>query len=179
MDARRRSALKTAAGFVAAAASAARAATPMSSASTSMITRVIPRSGERLPVVGLGTWQVFDVGADASERAPLKEVVQALEKHGGRLIDSSPMYGESERVTGDVTSDIASRDKLFFATKVWTSGREAGIRQMEQSMKLMRVKRMDLLQIHNLLDVDTHTKTLREWKTAGRVRYVGITHYTA
>lgn len=174
MDARRRSALKTFAGLVAAAA-----ATPATAASTSMITRPIPRSGEALPVVGLGTWQTFDVGTEASQRAPLKDVLQTLVGRGGKVVDSSPMYGEAERVAGDLSAELDLRDRLFLATKVWTSGREAGIRQMEQSLKLMRAKRMDLMQIHNLLDHGTHTKTLREWKSAGRVRYIGITHYTA
>jgi aryl-alcohol dehydrogenase-like predicted oxidoreductase len=175
MDARRRSALKTIAGLIAAAP--VRAAMP--AANTSMITRPIPRSGEALPIVGLGTWQTFDVGAEATSRAPLREVLQTLVSHGGKLVDASPMYGEAERVSGDLANELGLRDKLFLATKVWTSGREAGIRQMEQSLKLMRVKRMDLMQIHNLLDYETHTKTLREWKSAGRVRYIGITHYTA
>jgi diketogulonate reductase-like aldo/keto reductase len=174
MDARRRSALKTIAGLVAAAAAA-----PARSASTSMITRPIPRSAEALPIVGLGTWQTFDVGAEASQRAPLKEVLETLVSRGGKVVDSSPMYGEAERVSGDLAGELDLRDKLFLATKVWTSGREAGIRQMEQSMKLMRAKRMDLMQIHNLLDYETHTRTLRDWKSAGRVRYIGITHYTA
>lgn len=173
MDARRRSALKTIAGLI-----AAGAAMPATSASTSMITRPIPRSGEALPIVGLGTWQTFDVGPDASQRAPLREVLQTLVARGGKVVDSSPMYGESERVSGDLAAELDLRDKLFLATKVWTSGREAGIRQMEQSIRLMRAKRMDLMQIHNLLDYETHTRTLREWKSAGRVRYIGITHYT-
>jgi diketogulonate reductase-like aldo/keto reductase len=93
------------------------------------------------------------------------------------VIDSSPMYGQAERVAGDLAAELGLRDSLFFATKVWTSGREAGIREMEQSFKLLRTDRMDLMQVHNLLDVETHTKTLREWKAAGRVRYIGITHY--
>jgi diketogulonate reductase-like aldo/keto reductase len=173
MDARRRSALKTIAGLI-----AAGAAMPATSASTSMITRPIPRSGEALPIVGLGTWQTFDVGPDASQRAPLRQVLQTLVARGGKVVDSSPMYGESERVSGDLAGELDLRDKLFLATKVWTSGREAGIRQMEQSIRLMRAKRMDLMQIHNLLDYETHTRTLREWKSAGRVRYIGITHYT-
>ena len=173
----RRSVLK---GFAAllAAAGPLRAATPPAT-SASMITRPIPRSGEALPVVGLGTWQTFDVGADPAARGELKEVLQTLLANGGKVVDSSPMYGEAERVAGDLSSDLGIRDRLFLATKVWTSGREAGIRQMEQSFKLMRTKRMDLMQIHNLLDYETHTKTLREWKSAGRVRYIGITHYTA
>jgi len=95
------------------------------------------------------------------------------------VVDSSPMYGQAERVVGDLTAELGVRDKLFFATKVWTSGREAGVRQMEQSFRLMRVQRMDLMQVHNLLDVDTHLKTLLEWKAAKRVRYIGITHYHA
>jgi diketogulonate reductase-like aldo/keto reductase len=172
----RRSALKAAAGLFLAAAPAW-SATPTSGSGTSMTTRKIPGSGEALPVVGLGTWQTFDVGPQAPERTALKEVLQALVERGGKLVDSSPMYGEAERVTGDLTSDLGLRDRLFLATKVWTSGRDAGIRQMEQSFKLMRAKRMDLMQIHNLLDYETHTKTLREWKSAGRVRYIGITHY--
>jgi diketogulonate reductase-like aldo/keto reductase len=173
----RRAALK---GFAAllAAAGPLRAATPTATRA-SMITRPIPRSGEALPVVGLGTWQTFDVGADPAARNGLKEVLETLVANGGKLLDSSPMYGPAERVSGDLTSELDLRDRMFLATKVWTSGREAGIRQMEQSLKLMRAKRMDLMQIHNLLDYETHTKTLREWKSAGRVRYIGITHYTS
>lgn len=128
-------------------------------------------------MVGVGTWQTFDVGAGAPERAELRDVLRLLSRHGGSVIDSSPMYGQAERVVGDLTADLGLREKLFFATKVWTSGREAGIRQMEQSFRLMRVQRMDLMQVHNLLDLDTHVKTLREWKDAGRIRYIGITHY--
>lgn len=142
-----------------------------------MATRTVPRSGENLPMVGVGTWQTFDVGAAAPERTELKEVLRLLASHGGSVIDSSPMYGEAERVVGDLTADLGLREQLFFATKVWVSGREAGIRQMEHSLRLMRVKRMDLMQVHNLLDLDTHLKTLLDWKAAGRIRYLGITHY--
>ena len=142
-----------------------------------MATRPIPRSGEAIPVVGVGTWQTFDVGPNAPERAELKEVLRLLSENGGSVIDSSPMYGQAERVAGDLTAELASRDKFFFATKVWTSGRDSGIRQMEQSFRLMRTQRMDLMQVHNLLDLETHVKTLREWKAAGRIRYIGITHY--
>jgi aryl-alcohol dehydrogenase-like predicted oxidoreductase len=142
-----------------------------------MATRAIPRTGEPLPVVGVGTWQTFDVGAKAPERAELREVLRLLAEHGGRVIDSSPMYGEAERVVGDLTAESKSRDRFFFATKVWTRGREAGIRQMEQSFRLMRTERIDLMQIHNLLDLDTHLPTMREWQAAGRFRYLGITHY--
>ena len=141
--------------------------------------RPIPRSGELLPAVGLGTWQTFDVGPRAPERAELKEVLRLFVDSGGSVIDSSPMYGEAERVVGDLAGELGIRQRLFLATKVWTSGREAGIRQMENSLKLMRAPRLDLIQVHNLLDVATHLKTLREWKTAGRIRYLGITHYYA
>jgi aryl-alcohol dehydrogenase-like predicted oxidoreductase len=143
----------------------------------SLIQRPIPRSGEQLPVVGLGTWQTFDVGPRAAELAGLKEVLRAFADLGGKLVDSSPMYGQAERVAGELITELGLQDKLFLATKVWTSGREAGIRQMEQSFKLMRTTRMDLMQVHNLLDLDTHLKTLREWKKSGRIRYLGITHY--
>src|SRR5262245_19512613 len=141
--------------------------------------RPIPRSGERLPIVGIGTWQTFDVGPKAPERAELAEVLRRFAGHGGRVLDSSPMYGQAERVVGDLTAELALRDKLFLATKVWTSGREAGIKQMENSLRLMRTDRMDLMQVHNLLDVATHAGTLKEWKSAGRIRYAGITHYHA
>ena len=150
-----------------------------SAAPSELQSRPVPRSGERLPVVGIGTWQTFDVGPKAPERAELAEVLRRFAAQGGRVIDSSPMYGQAERVVGDLAAELALRDKLFFATKVWTSGREAGIRQMEDSFRLMRAGRMDLMQVHNLQDVGTHAKTLREWKAAGRIRHVGITHYHA
>ena len=144
-----------------------------------MSTRPIPRTGEALPVVGIGTWQTFDVGPAARERAELKDVLRLLVAHGGSVIDSSPMYGEAERVAGELAAELGLRPRLFFATKVWTSGREAGIRQMEQSFRLLRTQRIDLMQVHNLVDVETHAKTLREWKAAGRLRYIGITHHHA
>ncbi len=143
------------------------------------MTRKIPSSGEELPAVGLGTWQVFDAGTDASARAPLREVLAAFAKAGGKVIDSSPMYGSAESVAGDLIAELGLRDKLFIATKVWTSGREDGIAQMETSFRRLKVKQMDLMQIHNLLDVGTHTKTLFDWKAKGRIRYHGITHYTS
>ena len=146
---------------------------------STMIRRPIPRTGEPLPVVGVGTWQTFDVAADAPEREELKEVLKLLVEAGGSVVDSSPMYGRSERVAGDLAAELKLRDKLFFATKVWTSGRDAGARQMQDSLRLMRAQHMDLMQVHNLLDVSTHAKTLREWKDAGRIRYAGITHYHA
>ena len=145
--------------------------------SSEILKRPIPRSGETLPAVGVGTWQTFDVGAGASERAELKEVLRLLVAGGGSVVDSSPMYGKAEAVVGDLSAEAGLRDRLFFATKVWTSGRDSGIRQMEASLRLMRAGRMDLMQVHNLQDVAVHAKTLREWKDAGRIRYAGITHY--
>ena len=149
------------------------------SAEPAPVTRPIPSSGERLPVVGLGTWQTFDVGGDAQAHAPLREVLALFAAGGGKVIDSSPMYGSSESVVGDLVAELGLRAKLFLATKVWTSGREEGIRQMEQSLRRLRAERLDLMQVHNLVDVATHTRTLEAWKQAGRVRYVGITHYTS
>ena len=142
-----------------------------------MAARPIPASGEMLPVVGLGTYQSFDVGSGAAERDPVKQVLRLFAQQGGKLVDSSPMYGPSESVVGDLAAELGISARLFMATKVWTSGREAGIRQMEESLRRMKVSRMDLLQIHNLLDWKTHLGTLQQWKAAGRIRYIGITHY--
>ncbi|HEX7218352.1 MAG TPA: aldo/keto reductase [Burkholderiales bacterium] len=167
MDPRRRALLALlAAGY---------AARP-SFAQNRIMTKPIPSTKEALPVIGCGTWQTFDVGSDPGARAPLREVLKLLERN---IVDSSPMYGSSESVAGDLIAELGLRDKLFIATKVWTSGREAGIRQMETSFKRLRVQQMDLMQVHNLVDVGTHTKTLQEWKAQKKVRYIGITHYTA
>ena len=144
-----------------------------------LITRPIHSSGEQLPVVGVGTWQTFDVGASAAERTPLEDVITEFVRIGGKIIDSSPMYGASESVVGDVVGKLGVRDKLFIATKVWTSGKARGVEQMNESMQKLRTRTMDLMQVHNLVDVETHLRTLAEWKREGRVRYVGITHYTA
>jgi len=141
------------------------------------IKRAIPASGEQIPVIGLGTYQAFDVGNGASERASLKEVLQGLTDSGGSVVDSSPMYGRAEEVVGDLSAELALRPSLFLATKVWTSGRDAGVRQMEESFRLLKTQTIDLMQIHNLVDWKTHTTTLRQWKQEGRVRYIGITHY--
>ena len=141
--------------------------------------RIIPGTKERIPAVGVGTWQTFDVAPNAPERAELSRVVTRAAEVSGTVIDSSPMYGKSEGAVGDLTSATKTRERLFFATKVWTSGRDAGVRQMEESFRLMRTTKMDLMQIHNLLDVETHTRTLTEWKAKGRIRYLGITHYQA
>ena len=141
--------------------------------------RPIPSSGEMLPVVGLGTWRTFDVGAGAAERAPLKAVIGAFVALGGRVVDTSPMYGAAEAVVGDLAGELGVADKLFLATKVWASGREAGLAQMEQSFRCLRARRLDLMQIHTLLDWGAQLRTLLDWRAAGRLRYIGVTHYTA
>ncbi|WP_420601969.1 aldo/keto reductase [Flagellimonas sp.] len=147
------------------------------SASSKILTRAIPITGELLPVVGLGTWQTFDVESSKQQHAVLSQVLTEMHRLGGTVIDSSPMYGSSEKVVGGLTSKLKFKDDLFYATKVWTSGREVGIRQMEASIAKMRRKKMDLIQIHNLVDWKTHVKTLREWKDQQKIRYWGITHY--
>jgi diketogulonate reductase-like aldo/keto reductase len=139
------------------------------------ITKAIPSTGERLPVIGMGSWITFDVGNNSYGRAARAKVMQAFFDNGGAFIDSSPMYGSSEEVIGEGLKTIKNRDKLFSATKVWILGKKSGIRQMEDSQKLWGVPRFDLMQIHNMLDWETHWETLKEWKAAGRVRYVGIT----
>ena len=141
--------------------------------------RPIPKTGETIPAVGLGTWQAFDVAGDAAETAQAREALKALVDLGGRVIDSSPMYGSAESVSGQLADELRVKAKLFVATKVWTSGKQAGIRQMEDSMRKLRVERLDLMQVHNLVDAGTHLATLRDWKSAGRVRYLGVTHYHA
>lgn len=146
--------------------------------SSAMTTRPIPKGGEPLPVIGLGTWQTFDVGADAATRARLAEVLRLLFAGGGKVIDTSPMYGRAEAVVGDLIADLHARDSAFLATKVWTAGREAGIEQMRRSAALLRTGAIDLIQIHNLVDWSTQLSTLRRMKEEGRLRYIGITHYT-
>jgi aryl-alcohol dehydrogenase-like predicted oxidoreductase len=149
------------------------------SESSTMLTRVIPFSGEKLPVIGLGTWRAFDVDLTTENRRQLEEVLSLFVKLGSRVIDSSPMYGRAEEVIGDLTATLGIGDKVFLATKVWTRGKENGIKSMEHSMALLRTKRIDLMQVHNLLDVQTHLATLRQWKEQGRIRYLGITHHEA
>jgi len=141
------------------------------------IVRKIPSSGEDLPVIGLGTSRTFEVGESAAERAPLKEVLQGLFASGARLIDTSPMYSTAERVLGELLMPDMHK-RAFLATKVWTRGERSGIEQMTHSAQMLKSARLDLIQVHNLLDLDTHLKTLRAWKAAGRVRYIGVTHYT-
>ena len=142
-----------------------------------MLQRIIPSSGETLPVTGLGTWIKFDVTSPA-EKENLVNILKIFEQYGGKLIDTSPMYGNAEKIIGEVTQQSALADKYFYATKVWTTGKDAGIKQMESSMQKMQRKSMDLIQVHNLVDYKTHLKTLRQWKEEGKVRYIGITHYT-
>jgi diketogulonate reductase-like aldo/keto reductase len=139
--------------------------------------RVIPVSGETIPVVGLGTWRTFDAGNSKEKRADLLEVIKMLIQKEASVIDSSPMYGSSETVVGDLSQQLNKRNKLFLASKVWTSGKEDGIRQMNQSFQKMKTEKMDLMQVHNLIDVQTHLKTLRNWKEEGKIKYFGITHY--
>ena len=139
--------------------------------------RNIPGKTEKLPIVGLGTWQTFDVGRGESERSELRKVLKTLIEMDGSVIDSSPMYGRSEQVVGELTSNLGLADKSFMCTKVWTTGDAAGRAQMNNSMQLMRKRPMDLMQVHNLVDWKTHLKTLLKWKEEGKVRYIGITHY--
>lgn len=143
-----------------------------------MLERPIPSSKELLPVVGIGSWIQFDAGNNVSERENLTEVLRQVSLGGGKLIDSSPMYGSSEEVIGDLTQSMQKSDSFFYATKVWTSGKEAGIRQMENSFRKMQRGKMDLMQIHNLSDWETQLNTLQQWKQEGKIRYIGITHYT-
>src|SRR2546430_12003677 len=150
-----------------------------SPAANGPLARRVPKTGEAIPAVGLGTWQVFDVASDEKEKAQARETLKIFAELGGRVIDSSPMYGSSESVTGELAAALGVRAKLFVATKVWTSGRQAGVRQMEDSMRKLRVESLDLMQVHNLVDAPTHLATLREWENAGRVRYLGVTHYHA
>ena len=144
----------------------------------SINTRPIPSTGEALPVIGCGTYIGFDAAPGSSDYAQLPGVLETLFAAGGSVLDSSPMYGRAETTTGELLAAAGSRPKAFIATKVWTSGREAGMAQMEQSFARLATSRIDLLQVHNLVDWRTQLATLRLWKEAGRVRYIGITHYT-
>ena len=169
--------LRLSAGAIAACALGGRAL--QSIASPAMPTRAIPSTGEPLPVIGLGTYQGFDVAPGSAAYAQLPEVLRALFAGGGSVIDSSPMYGRAEATTGELLAAAGIRSRAFLATKVWTRGRADGRRQIEESLRLLRADPIDLLQVHNLLDWRTHLPTLRELKAAGRIRYIGITHYSA
>ena len=142
-----------------------------------MVQRAIPSTGEQLPVIGLGTWQVFDVPPQG-EHPLLIQVLEEMHKAGSTLIDSSPMYGQAEEVTGNLTQASGLAEKFFYATKVWTQGKKEGIKQMQDSFRKMRRSTIDLMQIHNLVDWKTHLETLKAWKAEGKIKYIGITHYT-
>lgn len=144
-----------------------------------MLTRPIPTSGEMLPVIGLGTYNVFDVESTADELAPRQAIIDLMIEKGASLIDSSPMYNRAEKVIGDIVARGTPRDKLFLATKVWTDGKASGERQMQASADLMHAGVMDLMQVHNLRDVEVQMQTVREWQQLGRIRYSGITDYRA
>jgi len=141
-----------------------------------MLRRAVPKTGEPIPAVGLGTSDAFETMSGAS-LAPLKEVLRLFRAHGGRLVDTSPTYGNAEAVIGRLAGALGVNDELFLATKVHEVGGQPGIEQMERSERLLRRRRLDLIQVHNLIDVDTQLDTLRAWKDAGRIRYLGITHY--
>lgn len=140
--------------------------------------RVIPSSGELLPAVGLGTWQAFDVQSQPASLEPLKQVLTIFSGRSGSVVDTSPMYGRSEKVIGALSSQLNLNQQLFLATKVWTTGEKEGINQMRNSMTLLKRDTIDLMQVHNLVDWKTHLKTLRKWREEGIVRYLGVTHYT-
>ncbi len=146
-------------------------------AADALITRKIPASAEELPIIGLGTSGPFEVDATEPKRAPLREVLSAFFAAGARLIDTSPMYSTAQGVLGDLLT-AQMHERAFLATKVWTRGERSGVEQMTHSGQLLTSERLDLIQVHNLLDLDTQLKTLRAWKDAGRVRYIGVTHYT-
>jgi aryl-alcohol dehydrogenase-like predicted oxidoreductase len=169
-------------GGVAAVTSSGLAFSAAAPASNKLIARRIPSTGEALPAIGLGTSESFEVGTGEGARAPLREVLQAFFENGATLIDTSPMYSSADKVLGELlTAD--QQEKAFIATKVWTPGvgnaaEQKGIEQMQRSIALLKHKPIDLMQVHNLVDVDVHLKTLRRWKDEGKVRYIGITHYT-
>jgi aryl-alcohol dehydrogenase-like predicted oxidoreductase len=144
-----------------------------------MVTRRIPRTEETVPVIGMGSSNTFDVGRDTAEREPLREVLRLFTQAGGAVIDTSPMYGRSEEVLGDLFAELKMRPKIWLATKVWTQGRVAGAEQIADSMRKLRTERLELLQIHNLLDWREHVPTLRGMKDDGKLRFTGITHYRA
>jgi len=148
-------------------------------AAETMRTRPIPSTGEPLPVVGLGTYEVFDVGGSPDEVAMRRDIVDRLLDAGGSVLDTSPMYNRSERIIGEVLDASGRRNDCFLATKVWTDGKDRGAAQMQRSADLMNVEVIDLMQVHNLRDTDVHMDTIRAWQESGRLRYNGITHYTA
>ena len=171
---------RTAVKLMAAATAAALAPLGITAAGEQrMTTRKVPSSGEGIPVIGMGSSDTFDVGDDPERHEGLRNVLRSLVERGGRVIDTSPMYGRAETVLGDLIGELGLGPQLWYATKVWTRGRDAGARQIDESFARLRTKKLDLLQIHNLLDWREHVPTLRALQSAGRVRYAGITHYRA
>jgi len=164
--------------LAAASAAVAWPATTAKANKSTMLTRPIPRTAEPLPVIGCGTYIGFDVDDAGPDFERLRAVLRALVESGGRVLDSSPMYGRAERVTGALLARDGLAERAFVATKIWTSGRDAGAQQLEASMRLLRKRPLDLVQIHNLLDWRTHLPTLREAQRTGEIRYVGVSHYT-
>jgi diketogulonate reductase-like aldo/keto reductase len=152
---------------------------PVMTQTATPIFRSIPKSGETLPVVGLGTYISFDIASSASELGSAKDVLKHFVELGGKVVDSSPMYGWAETVVGDLSSELNINEKLWLATKVWTSGRHAGIEQMNDSFRKLQRQKIELMQVHNLLDTKIHLATLRDWKKSGKVKYLGVTHYHA
>ncbi len=152
-------------------------ARPAPTATSAQLLRAIPSTGEKIPALGLGTSRTFDVGHSPNERGPLREVLRRFVELGGKVVDTSPMYGRAEEVIGDLTSDLKVRDSLFLASKVWTTGKKEGIESIERTAALLQTKRLDLMQVHNLIDLDVQLATLRAWKEEGRIRHIGITHY--
>jgi aryl-alcohol dehydrogenase-like predicted oxidoreductase len=148
-------------------------------ATSPVLTRPIPRTGERLPVVGLGTAIVFDIGEDTAKRAERRAVIQTMIDGGGQLIDTAPSYGTAEVVVGDLLSSMAARDRVFLATKVRVTGHEDSIAEMRESLRRLRTGKVDLMQLHNVRDAKTDLRTLKEWQQKGYTRYIGITHSQA
>ena len=168
----RRAFLSSASGFALAAGLSPRS---VLAASPQVITRAVPATGEQIPVIGMGTWITFNVGTSAKLRDRRVDVLKTFFDLGGAMVDSSPMYGTSEEVVGYCLERLGNAEKLFSATKVWTVSEARGIAQMEESERLWKAGPLDLMQVHNLLDWETHLKTLAEWKAAKRIRYIGIT----
>lgn len=139
----------------------------------------IPSSDETLPMVGLGTYQVFDVESTPAEIDLRRKIVELLTASGGNLLDTSPMYNRSEKVIGDIIHTADNRKDLFLATKVWTNGKSAGVKQMQRSAELMQTDVIDLMQVHNLRDTEVHMASIRDLQADGAIRYSGLTHYTA
>ena len=147
-------------------------------AQNQMLRRTIPSSGESLPIIGLGTSRVFDVDPEDREELKIrKEIIEVLLNNGGSLVDTSPMYGQSEDLLGQILDDYPRRNELFLATKVWIKGKPEGAQQISESFKKMNTTKMELIQIHNLVDWKTQIKTLRQMKESGEISYIGITHY--